>query len=215
MARQQRVSGSVSATGDNQMNRSWVRFIVAGAALLVLVPPFLFGAAWPSYSAVRDYISELGAAGAPHAAAVNLSFVAAGAAHVAACLALSRVLPAGRSVWVALLLLSAVGWSYIGAAAAPCDAGCPDTGSAQQAVHNLIGFLGYLLGGIGLIFLGWTTRRVSVVGLAGILAGLVLLGALFVMAVPELQEVRGLAQRLGEGAVIAWMLLAAVRGRPS
>jgi len=42
----------------------------------------------------------------------------------------------------------------------------------------------------------------------------VLLGALTVMAMPEFQEVRGLAQRLGGGTVIAWMLLAAWRGRP-
>ncbi|CAN5786642.1 hypothetical protein BH20VER1_BH20VER1_24370 [soil metagenome] len=196
------------------MKHSRVRFIFAGAALLLVVPPFLFGAAWPSYSAVRDYISELGAAGAPHAALVNFSFIAAGAAHVAACVALNRVLPNGRTVWIALLLLSAVGWAYLGAAAAPCDPGCPETGSAQQAVHNLIGLLGYLLGGVGLITLGWSTRRVSVVGPAGILAGLVLLGALTVMAMPEFQEVRGLAQRLGGGTVIAWMLLAAWRGRP-
>ena len=45
--------------------------------------------------------------------------------------------------------LLGIGTSYIGAALARCDPGCPATGSSRQTVHNLLGLLEYGGGGIG------------------------------------------------------------------
>lgn len=186
-------------------------FVVALAATIVAwVPPVVFGLRWPDYRAGRDFISELGAAGAPDASAVNLTFLAAGVLFVAACAAIARA-SQGRAL--ALSLVSLVGWSYVVAAFVPCDAGCPAEGSATQALHNAAGALGYLGGGIGLLLAArareaarrgppWLAAGAGAVAIAGLLA----------MGAPELAAVRGAVQRTVELGVFAWLLLAA---RPS
>jgi hypothetical membrane protein len=178
------------------------------ATVVAWAPPTAFGVLWPAYSPVRDYISELGAQGAPYAAAVNASFLAAGVLFVTTCLALSRRQSASRT---GLLLVSAIGWSYVVAAFARCDAGCPAEGSATQAVHNTVGALGYLLGGIGLLRVAGPlakNHQDSAAVLARV-AGLTALAGLIAMAAPELGDVRGLVQRVVEFGVFAWLLVAA------
>jgi hypothetical protein len=48
--------------------------LAAAATLAAWVPPIVFGLRWPDYRASRDFISELGAVGAPDAGTVNVSF---------------------------------------------------------------------------------------------------------------------------------------------
>ena len=106
--------------------------------------------------------------------------------------------------------LLGIGTSYIGAALARCDPGCPATGSSRQTVHNLLGLLEYGGGGIGLWFLarppvggpqgGWVRA-----GLRG--AGAVAIVALVLMGVPELAQHRGLAQRVADAALFSSLLL--------
>lgn len=116
----------------------------------------VFGWRWDAYRAGRDFISELGAAGAPDAAAVNGSFLVGGVLFVAACVALARA--AGRGA-ATLALVSLVGWSYCVVAFVPCDAGCPAKGSPAQALHNAVGALGYLGGGVGLLLASRASGR--------------------------------------------------------
>ena len=185
-----------------------VGFAVA-ATLAAWLPPVVFGQRWGDYDAGRDFISELGAAGAPDAAAVNLTFLLAGLLFVATCAALARA--AGRGA-AALALVSLVGWSYVVVAFAPCDAGCPAEGSPTQALHNAVGAVGYLGGGIGLLLLarGRESRRGAPAWLATA-AGLLAIGGLVAMGAPELADVRGAAQRVVEGGVFLWLLVAAHR----
>lgn len=188
-------------------------FLLAAAATAAAwLPPVVFGRRWPGYSPSRDFISELGAAGAPDAAAVNLTFLLAGVLFVAVCAALARA--AGRGA-VALALVSLVGWSYVVVAFAPCDAGCPAEGSPTQALHNTVGAVGYLGGGIGLLLLarGRESRRDAPAWLATA-AGLLAIGGLVAMGAPELAGVRGAAQRVVEGGVFVWLLVAAHRAGP-
>lgn len=185
------------------------------ATVAAWVPPLVFGARWTDYSAARDFISELGAAGAPDAVAVNMSFAFAGALFIAACAVIGR----GRPAWrVGLALVSAAGWSYLAAAIVPCDAGCPAQGSSQQALHNGAGALGYFLAGIGLLLIaGPLSRdgrpaRASLVRVGGVVA----IAGLAVMGAPELEVVRGVIQRLVElGLFVSVLAVAQVTSASS
>jgi hypothetical protein len=181
--------------------------VALAATIVAWVPPVVFAVRWPEYRAARDFISELGAAGAPDASAVNLTFLAAGVLFVAACAAIARA-SQGRAL--ALSLVSLVGWSYVVAAFVPCDAGCPAEGSATQALHNAAGALGYLGGGIGLLLAAqaassdrhapaWLARVAGALAIAG-LAG---------MGAPELADVRGVLQRVVELGVFGWLVVEA------
>ncbi|HEX8704920.1 MAG TPA: DUF998 domain-containing protein [Myxococcaceae bacterium] len=186
-----------------------IRLIVSIAALVTLGVPFVFSAMFPGYSHVRDYISELGAAGAPHASAVNLlTFLPTGLLFIAATFSLKGVLPRRPVVTAGLALVSLAGISYIGAAFVPCDAGCPATGTSQQGLHNLFGLAGYLGASIGLCLLGANSGS-RTLGRLAIAAGVVAVVGLFVMGVPEAEPWRGLAQRIVECAIVGWMVLAA------
>ena len=177
------------------------------ATVAAWLPPVVFGRRWPGYSPTRDFISELGAKGAPDAATVNLTFLLAGVLFVATCAALAR-----RRGAVALSLVSLVGWSYVVVAFAPCDAGCPAEGSATQALHNAVGALSYLAGGIGLLMASRAAapERHAPSWLSAA-AGLLAIGGLMAMGATELADVRGAAQRVVEGSVFAWLLVAARR----
>lgn len=175
------------------------------ATAVAWLPPMLFGVRWHDYRAVRDFISELGAAGAPDASVVNVSFAIAGALFVAACAAVGRARPAWR---VGLALVSAAGWSYLVAAIVPCDAGCPAQGSSQQALHNTVGAAGYVLAGIGLLLLAGRMSRDGRPALASLAraAGVVGIGGLAAMGAPELEAVRGALQRIVELGLFASLL---------
>jgi len=192
---------------------SALRARVTVAAAVALLPPIVFGALWSEYSAVRDYISELGAAGAPRAGAVNGSFALAGAAIVWACVTFGRTMPRLRGpMW----MLAALGVSYLVAAVVPCDTGCPAEGSSSQALHNTVGALGYLVGGLGLLAAGKVdaARGAAPLAWGARLAGVAVIGGLIAMGAPELDSVRGLAQRAVELAAFAWLLAAAWTAPP-
>lgn len=183
--------------------------LAVAATVAAWLPPIVFGLRWPGYSPSRDFISELGAAGAPDAAAVNLTFLLAGLLFVATCVTIAR---ATRGSTTAMMLASLVGWSYVVVAFAPCDAGCPADGSSTQALHNAVGALGYLGGGIGLLL----ASRAGAPGRhappwLSVAAGLLAIGGLVAMGAPELADVRGAAQRVVEGGVFVWLLVTARR----
>lgn len=182
--------------------------LAAAATLAAWLPPIVFGLRWPDYRASRDFISELGALGAPDAAAVNLSFVVAGGLLVVTCLSMARLGSGGRRA-AALGLLSAVGWSYVMAAFVPCDAGCPAEGSASQMLHNAAGGLAYLAGAVGLLLAAGGRTDAGGPAWLATGAGIIALASLLGMGAPELADVRGAIQRLGEAAIFTWLLVEA------
>lgn len=191
--------------------------LAAAATLVAWVPPVVFGLRWSDYRATRDFISELGAAGAPDAAAMNVSFLIAGLLFVAACVLIARRKGGGRAA-AALALVSLVGVSYVMAAIVPCDAGCPSEGSLSQMLHNTLGGLGYLAGAIGLVLAASvpSTAPGGPRWLAAA-AGGIALASLMGMGAPELDDVRGALQRVGEAAIFTWLLVEAAavdRTRP-
>ena len=160
---------------------------------------------------MSQYISELGATGAPAGVAVSLGgFLPVGVLLMFFCGLSARIEPRGalRSLGFAGLTIFAL--SYVGAAFARCDLGCPAAPtSPAQAMHNLFGLAGYLFGPVGLLVLGvasrgwpngrWLSPLAFVCGAIGLAGFLGLAG-----------ELRGLVQRLVEAAVAAWILAYAV-----
>lgn len=189
------------------------RWLVVAATLVAHVPPLVFGALTPGYSHVRHYISELGAVGMPYGAIVSLgTFLPAGLLVVFTCLALASRLPATGAARLGLGLVSLIGVSWVVAAFAPCDAGCPAEGSARQAVHNLAGAIGYIGGGTGLVVLGLVLRSAGAPPSRVVLTtacGLGVVAGLLAMASPELSPVRGAIQRGIEWSVFGWLFAAA------
>lgn len=178
-----------------------------------LVLPTVIGIVQPRYDPVSQYLSELGAVGAPHAALANYGgFLLTGLALLGVLAGLHRRLPAGVSARVGLALIALVSVSYIGAVFAPCEMGCPADGSARQQVHNLLGLLGYAGGLAGLFVLAASL----ISGARGAAAITLVVAILFtagflVMATPDAHSVRGAAQRLADFSLFIWAAILAFR----
>ena len=139
-----------------------VTALLGAAWLLAMV--LIGGATFPSYDHVSQYISELGATGAPRGFEVSwFGFLPIGILICA--FAIFAGLAAPRSVLAVLgfigVFLFSIG--YVGSAFFPCDFGCrPEEPSLSQVMHELVGLAGYLLAPLTLLLLGlaaWSWPR--------------------------------------------------------
>lgn len=170
------------------MTRPLLYFTLFTAAFGIGAPA-LWGLTVPGYSGFRQYISELGAVGAPGAALVNYGiFLPTAVLCCVAVVWLFLTVPAPHRYWTLLLLSVSAG--NLGAALLPCDAGCPAQGSPQQALHNLLGLVQYACGGIALLGLRRFAPAASYLGALALLC-------LFLMGGPG-ADWRGLLQRIAE-----------------
>lgn len=187
------------------------RALAAAAAALVVAVPVWAGAFTPGYSHQTNYISELGALGMPLGTRVSFGgFLPIGILTIAFLTVAAPLIPRVGVARVGYWLLLGVGGSYIGAALARCDPGCPATGSSRQALHNLLGLAEYGGGGVGLLLLarrnhGGPNGGSVRFGLGA--AGAVTLLSLLLMGAPEFAPWRGLAQRAAEAALFGSLLL--------
>ena len=189
------------------------------AAALVLLTILLGGVMVPGYDPSAQYLSELGAEGAPHALLVNFGvFLPVGVLVAAFVLFGWQQLAVSRGGAAGAVLLLGVSAGYLLAVIAPCDAGCPASGSLRQAVHNVGGLLEYLGGGFGLLLIGRALlRRPGSQGTAmsAVFAATAVLGVFFLALGPQPESpIRGLWQRVAEFALFGWIALAAWRMRP-
>lgn len=201
------------------MRRIAIASAVASYAVLVAAV-ILAGAAWPEYDHLRMYMSELGAAGAPHGRLMSLwgfipSGVLLGLFAVAAYLSVPRSI-AGFLGFGLLLVYAA---SLAAAGVWPCDFGCrPENPSNAQMLHDLWGAAGYLPAPLMMGLLAVASRRWPG---AGFLFPLGLAAAAAVAVTLPLvladHELAGLAQRVLEGAIGVWVLAFAawLAGRPA
>ncbi len=167
------------------------------------------GATFPGYDHVSQFISELGASGAPRGFEVSwYGFAPIGALMIA--FAASAWLAAPRSVLSTLgfigIFLYAVG--YLGTAVFPCDYGCrPEQPSVTHQMHLLFGLPGYLFAPLILLLLAFATRRWPNAGwlfVLGIVAAIGALGGLITF--DESSPLVGLSQRVIEASVIGWIV---------
>jgi hypothetical protein len=188
----------------------WAMFCGVLGALWMLAMVIVGGATYPGYSHVAQYISELGANGAPQGAAVSwLGFLPVGI--LISAFALFAWLAAPRNVLSGIgfvgVLLFAVG--YIAAAFFRCDYGCrPEEPSASQMMHNMFGLLGYVFAPVCLLLLGLAARKWEKAGLVStwaFVSAVVALIGLFTMA--PTSPVLGLSQRAIETAMLSWVVV--------
>lgn len=185
--------------------------VAAGAGLLgaaCVVALTVVGAwAWPGYDHATQFISELGANGAPQATAVNyFGFLPAGLLISAFAVLAWRASP--RSVAATLGMIGLVLYSigYLAAAMFPCDFGCrPDEPSTSQVLHNLFGLAGYVFAPVTLFLLGLGARRWRGGEWLSWLGRFVALPALFGLLLLE-STYAGAAQRVLEASVLAWVV---------
>ncbi len=193
---------------------SWLALITGIlGTLAVFLVTVLGGANFPNYSHASQFISELGASGAPNARIINLAgFLPAGLLISAFTFFAWRSLPRSRATTLGMLGLALFAIGYIAAAFFPCEPGCrPAQPSLSQAMHNLLGLAGYLTAPLSLLVLGWAARRwskaayLSTLGFIG--GGLALLSLLFLS--PDFRYA-GVAQRVLEGSVLGWVVVCAL-----
>lgn len=198
--------------------RAAAGLICAGLAT-ALVVVIVGGASYPGYDHVSQFISELGARGAPTGAAVSwLGFLPVGVLLVTGCALAAASTRARPLAAIGFVLLAGYGAGYALSAPIPCDFQCGRgaSPSAGQMAHELMGMVTYLSGIVGLAVLAVglarsPTRAVAAATAAGAVTAFLAFG---VMAGAE--EVRGLAQRVLEAAVGASLLLVSIalfRGR--
>ncbi|CAN1515125.1 Protein of unknown function DUF998 [Caulobacteraceae bacterium] len=179
---------------------------IIGAGLLVLMT-VAGAAAWPGYSHVSQYISELGATGAPHGRLVSLGgFLPVGVLLTTFAGLAALIPPRGvlKTLGCIGLFLFALG--YLGAAVFPCDFGCrPETPSGSQMLHMAFGLAGYILAPLTLAVLAIASRKwpgAKALFPLGLVCAVVAGIAFFTMADPF----AGLFQRVLEGSVLLWIV---------
>ena len=196
--------------------------ITAVASLGVMtVIVIVAGVLTPGYSHASQFISELGAAGAPQEALVRFGgFLPTGLLLLGFCARALCVLPRSAALVTGLLGLVLYALGYLVAAAFPCDLGCrPIQPSLSQWIHDAGGSVGYLLAPMFLFALSRAGRawpNASALVVAGyIAAGAALIG---LITLSPSSPLVGLSQRLIEVAVLGWVALCGiyvVKQRPS
>lgn len=182
-------------------------------SLAVVLLTVIGGAHFPNYSHASQFISELGADGAPNARLINLGgFLPAGIFIIAFAFFAWRSLPRSGATTFGMFGLALFALGYLVAVVFPCAPGCrPVEPTLSQAVHNLFGLAGYLFAPVSLFVLGWQARRwprathLAAFGFVG--SGFALLGLLFLS--PDFKYV-GIAQRILEGSVLLWIMACAL-----
>jgi len=187
-----------------------IPFFSASLALLFVAGLTLLGGAfYPGYSHTSQYISELGARGAPHEWLVRwVGFLPAGILQLLFVVTAFKVLPRSVLTTFGLLGIAIYAFGYVAAAVYPLDGGHRSQPSASQVIHNLVGVSGYLLAPLSLAVLAWRARRWPHAGnlpVAGLLAAIMaFLGLLFLSS--EFRYV-GVSQRVLELSVLVWTVM--------
>lgn len=196
-----------------------IRHIAIGCAVLSLlvlaVATVAGGFAYPGYDHLTQYISELGATGAPTSDAVSLAFMVSGFLLTAFWLLCGGLFP--RSVLsilgFGLSALNGVGLLFGGVFR--CDFECSTADpSPAGMLHDVFGGGGYLCGIVGVFLVGIAARgwpegrglfRLSLI--CGIPA------ALAIGLIHPAFEWYGAAQRVVEIALAVWTLAVAMKLR--
>jgi hypothetical membrane protein len=184
---------------------------VLGVALLA-AGVLIAAAVTPGYDHLRQFMSELGATGAPTGPWISLGvFVPSSLLLLVFWLYCARRLSPGPVAAIGFIFMALFATAMVGGGVFPCESGCPvDDSSPSQVMHSLFGALAYLAGVIGLFVSAIGMRRapggpaMMALGLVCAVAAAVLITGIH----PEF-EFHGAFQRGAEGAIAIWTLACA------
>lgn len=187
-------------------------------SLLVLaVATIAGGMAYPGYDHLTQYISELGATGAPTSAGVSLAFMVSGGLLTAFWLLCAGLFRRSLLSILGFGLSALNGVGLVLGGVFRCDFECSTADLSPAAVlHDVFGGLGYLCGIAGVFFVGiaargWPQGR----GLFGLSLACGIPAALAIWLIHPAFEWYGAAQRVVEIALAVWTVAVALRVRTS
>lgn len=172
------------------------------------------GAITPDYSHINDYISTLGAVGAPYASIQRLNFVVLGGSIIAVSVGIRAWFGDERQTRMGTGLLGLFGLGVVLAGFIPGNPSAPE--SLTHVLHNLVSILAFVAGIVGIALVSrrirvddqWPSARYEWVATVGVILltfvafiGTVLTGSAFV----------GLTQRLFIGAMTLWVVVQSFR----
>ncbi len=189
-------------------------FLITGILLLVfgVAAPTIIGVLDPGYIAQAQYLSELGAAGAPYAGFMNYGvFLPVGVLWTIAVFCLGMVAPKGPLLFAGAFLLLGTSVSYLGASFFHCDAGCPVDGSQSQAMHNLLGVVGYLANpfAFALLAVHFIRRGAFLAGIVTAATAIAFTAGFAGIASGDAGAYKGAWQRLADFSSLLWIFLLA------
>jgi hypothetical protein len=113
------------------------------APLVFILAALATSARQPGYDHLKNFVSELGATGAPAAGIMNFGgFLVYGLLMMAFAWAVHRGIRTDAGGWLGPTVLALYGLAYVGVALAPCDPGCQAaTPSLHHRLHLLLGEL--------------------------------------------------------------------------
>lgn len=113
------------------------------APLVFILAALAASALYPGYDHLKNFVSELGATGAPGAAIMNFGgFLVYGLLMMAFAWAVHQGIRPDAGGWLGPTVLGLYGLAYVGVALAPCDAGCQSAApSLHHRMHLLLGEL--------------------------------------------------------------------------
>ena len=184
----------------------------AVAPIVYIVGALAAGAGYPGYSHMKQFVSELGATGAPTALLMNAAFLLFGVLTVVFALGLHQDIQAGPGDWLGIALIIGYGLSYVALAFAPCDPGCRGApGSFHHRAHFLLSDVILFVAIAGPMVLYSRLRRdPRWTDIAWVVAGAALAAwGLFTVPVPGLAG--ALKQRLWLLLIFLWIETLALR----
>ena len=182
---------------------------ISASYLWLAASVLIAGAFYPNYSHVSQFMSELGAANAPHGNLVNfVGFIGTEILFVTGLVFVATKLPKNKLNLTGFALLLCYPLLITVAAFAPCDAYCrPDEPSISHAIHMSSALLGYLGTIIGLFLLsrqsGSKNPSRALQMASYILAPLLVVA--FASMTPD-NPSAGAIQRIAETSLYAWTI---------
>jgi hypothetical membrane protein len=194
-----------------------ILFVTGIASPLVLgLAVFVAGSRYPGYSHVSQFISELGATGAPSPSILNFGgLIPAGALTIAFAVAMYWRYRSGAVLAVSSALVALAGLFRLIAGIFPCDPGCSLEAMSRSAqIHALAGLLSFVCGTVApfLFAVAFRSERALLSWLSLVLGAGALVAFIVGSRLGADFPCIGVLQRLHLAFFYAWVVVVAVFG---
>ncbi|EAR02323.1 DUF998 domain-containing protein [Maribacter sp. HTCC2170] len=198
------------------MKNNFIFWSASVGVFLFIIAAIIGGLQIEGYSHISQYISESYANGLPDSQYLRYAFILSGICFAIFGFLMPFVLPKSRPIKVLFLLFAIFyGLGTIVTGVFPCDIGCvmdPNTFSLSQFIHNLTGFLTYLIVPFSVILLGVYCRKqqdTKKFARTSFVSGTIALVFVLVLFSNPESKFIGLFQRIIEASILFWIMTVA------